>query len=305
VATARHKHVLRKQPTLPRRLVQVAVPVAAVATMAASAVALEAPAEPTTQTAGTTHTARPSPSPDPVSVRMEPLSRSAERVRLKPRPEPPPEVVDHEFTTTRLNVWTEPTESSRLLDVLDPGTKVAVSGEVRGPWAEIVVDKESRWVHAAYLAERKPKPEPVETTSPTPTPRQSPSESPTEQVQGLSTAPCASGSDVESGLVPNAVAVHRAVCAVFPQVKTYGGYRDDGSEHSDGTSIDIMVYSDSDLGDQIASWVRSHAGALHVREVIWAQHIWTVERSSEGWRPMEDRGSVTANHYDHVHVRVY
>jgi hypothetical protein len=30
-----------------------------------------------------------------------------------------------------------------------------------------------------------------------------------------------------------------------------------------------------------------------------------VQRSSEGWRWMEDRGSTTANHYDHVHVTVY
>jgi hypothetical protein len=39
--------------------------------------------------------------------------------------------------------------------------------------------------------------------------------------------------------------------------------------------------------------------------VIWSQHIWTVQRSSEGWRAMPDRGSTTANHYDHVHVSVY
>jgi hypothetical protein len=40
-------------------------------------------------------------------------------------------------------------------------------------------------------------------------------------------------------------------------------------------------------------------------EVIYRQHIWTVQRSSEGWRPMSDRGSPTANHMDHVHVSVY
>lgn len=301
MAHSRHKHVLRKEPSISRRVVQVAVPVAAVATMAASAVALEAPSEPTaTAVRSADKQQRPRARTVPVSVRMEPLSRSAERVRLTPKPEPPPEITGHMFTTTRLNVWTEPTESSTLLDVLDPREKVAVSGEVKGPWAEIVVDHESRWVHAAYLSEDKPQP-----PKPEPTPSQTPSESPTDSVQGLSTAACATGSDVESGLVPNAVAVHRAVCAEFPQVTTYGGYRADSSEHSDGTSIDIMVYSDSDLGDQIASWVRSHAGELHVREVIWAQHIWTTERSSEGWRPMEDRGSATANHYDHVHVRVY
>ena len=32
---------------------------------------------------------------------------------------------------------------------------------------------------------------------------------------------------------------------------------------------------------------------------------WTVQRADDGWRWMEDRGSTTANHYDHVHVTVY
>jgi hypothetical protein len=61
----------------------------------------------------------------------------------------------------------------------------------------------------------------------------------------------------------------------------------------------------SSLGDDIAAFVRSNANALGVSEVIWEQQIWTVERSSEGWRPMEDRGSATANHMDHVHVTTY
>jgi hypothetical protein len=41
-----------------------------------------------------------------------------------------------------------------------------------------------------------------------------------------------------------------------------------------------------------------------VTEVIWARRIWTVQRNSDGWRSMEDRGSATANHFDHVHVTV-
>ena len=59
------------------------------------------------------------------------------------------------------------------------------------------------------------------------------------------------------------------------------------------------------LGDAIANYVRAHASSFGVSEVIWEQHIWSVQRSSEGWRLMEDRGSTTANHYDHVHVSVY
>ena len=65
------------------------------------------------------------------------------------------------------------------------------------------------------------------------------------------------------------------------------------------------MISDSGTGDAIADFARDNADALGVSEVIWAQQIWTVERSSEGWRYMEDRGSDTANHYDHVHVTVY
>jgi hypothetical protein len=62
---------------------------------------------------------------------------------------------------------------------------------------------------------------------------------------------------------------------------------------------------DSSTGDAIAEYVRSNAGSLGVSGVIWSQRIWTVQRSSEGWRAMPDRGSTTANHYDHVHVTTY
>jgi len=27
--------------------------------------------------------------------------------------------------------------------------------------------------------------------------------------------------------------------------------------------------------------------------------------ASSGWVPMEDRGSITANHFDHVHISVF
>jgi hypothetical protein len=109
---------------------------------------------------------------------------------------------------------------------------------------------------------------------------------------------------MESGIVARAIVVHRAVCAHFPQVTTYGGWRADG-EHADGHAVDIMVYGDHATGQAIASWLRANASILHVDDVIWSQHIWTTQRSSEGWRLMPDRGSTTANHYDHVHVRVF
>ena len=82
------------------------------------------------------------------------------------------------------------------------------------------------------------------------------------------------------------------------------GTRGTGDYHGTGQALDIMI-PNSSVGQAIANYVRANAKALGVSEVIWAQHIWTVQRSSEGWRAMPNRGSVTANHYDHVHVSVY
>ena len=65
------------------------------------------------------------------------------------------------------------------------------------------------------------------------------------------------------------------------------------------------MISSSSVGWDIANWTRANASTLGVSEVIYSQKIWTVQRSSEGWRSMSDRGSATANHYDHVHVSVY
>lgn len=195
------------------------------------------------------------------------------------------EIVDREFMTTALNVWSGPDDTFALLEVLPAGTRVPVTGDVvDGQWAEISYQGLSRWVNAEYLVDELSRPEPA------------------AREAGVSGAPCRSGSSVESGLTPDAVAVHRSVCAAFPGVTSYGGVRSDG-DHSQGLALDIMTSGSS--GDQIAEFIRANSGDLGVSEVLWAQRIWTVQRGGEGWRPFEDRGSDTANHYDHVHVTVY
>lgn len=229
--------------------------------------------------------------PDAPDNRGQSLSRSAPRTILKPKKASPysavtnltrSDIVDHQFMTTALNVWSGPGEQFTLLDVLPTGTKVPVTGHVEGQFAEISYDGVSRWVTAAYLVDEKPA---------------------AETASGVTDAACSSGSDVESGLTPDAVLVHRSVCANFPEILSYGGLGGD-TEHSQGLALDIMISSQSS-GDAIAEWVRANSAALGVSEVLWAQQIWTVQRSSEGWRYVEDRGSATANHYDHVHVTVY
>ena len=58
-------------------------------------------------------------------------------------------------------------------------------------------------------------------------------------------------------------------------------------------------------GWDIANFLCANYSALGIEYIIYSQQMWSVERSAEGWRGMSDRGSVTANHYDHVHVTVY
>lgn len=214
------------------------------------------------------------------AARSDRSSRSAdpEPAIAVEEPEPEPEVVGTRYTTAPLNVRKAPEADAKVVTVLDPGTKVKITDQKDGDYRQIVYKDKTRWVTAEYLSKSQPAPKPA----------------------GPSSAPCASGSGVESGLTANAVTVHRAVCNAFPSVTSYGGVRGGGGAHGSGRALDIMVSGST--GDQIAAYVRANAAELGVSEVIWEQRIWTVQRSGEGWRWMSDRGSATANHYDHVHV---
>lgn len=77
--------------------------------------------------------------------------------------------------------------------------------------------------------------------------------------------------------------------------------RADASYHPSGRAVDFMTRSKT-TGDSLSEHVKANAGPYNVIEVIWWQRIWTTERANQGWRPMKDRGSDTANHKDHVHV---
>lgn len=198
---------------------------------------------------------------------------------------PKPADLRPRWVTADLNVWARPGEDGRLLTVLDSGAKVLVTGETAGAWAQVRRGERLAWVRKAYLDRDKPA-QPEEHAAPA----------------GVSYAPCPDGSAVESGLMPNTVKVYRAVCAAFPSISSWGG-RSGSGNHGAGLALDIMVSGDA--GWAVAEFVRARAGELGVSEVIYAQRIWTVQRSGEGWRAMEDRGSTTANHYDHVHVSVY
>lgn len=118
--------------------------------------------------------------------------------------------------------------------------------------------------------------------------------------EGVSNSPCSVSSSIESGLTANAKKGYRAVCAAFPEVKSYGGIRNDpGSDHHTGNAVDVMITGST--GDRITEYLIANRSELNIEYVIWEQKIFA---SYTGWkgRPMSDRGSATANHYDHVHI---
>ncbi len=103
------------------------------------------------------------------------------------------------------------------------------------------------------------------------------------------------------GLVPNAQRAYSAVRSAFG-ITTIGGLRPgDPLDHGTGHAIDVMITSQAQ-GDAVAAFVLEHAAELNVKYVIWRQRSWKPERGA--WRLMEDRGSITQNHFDHVHVSV-
>jgi hypothetical protein len=201
-----------------------------------------------------------------------------------------------QWTTVDLNLWSSASPAARQMGLIKSGERVLATGRAQAGRVELVVDGQSRWVTAGYLSDDKPRPEPA-----TPTATEAAAATPSAAA-GLSMAPCPDSS-VENGLTSGAVYVYRSVCHAFPQITSYGGW-DAHGEHSSGKAIDIMT-SDVGLGDAIAAFLQEHASELHLYDILWRQRIWTPVRASEGWRFFADRGSATANHYDHVHVSVY
>lgn len=290
MADPRHKRDTNARPT--PSLVKIAGPLAVLATLGSVAVGVVV-SSPETRNAVTANQANFSGLVD--SDRDPEVSRSAPRSRAKldpdllTRPASYSRSADrqamrkaikgaegHLWTTAELNLWDSASDQAKKVGLIDEGKKVLVTGRQENGRLEIVLKGKSRWVTADYLDDEKP-------------------------IAGVGGS-CTNGTSVASGVSANIVKVHQAVCARFPEITTYGTFRGDG-EHSQGIAVDIMV--SGSRGWEVAEFIRANYAELGVSYLIYSQKIWSVQRSGEGWRGMSNRGSATANHYDHVHVTTY
>ena len=109
-----------------------------------------------------------------------------------------------------------------------------------------------------------------------------------------------------AGLQPQTAAFKEEIANLFG-ITSFSGYRPgDSGDHGKGLAIDFMVPESSELGDKIAEYAIQNMASRGISYIIWKQRFYAPLDSKYGpantWNPMPDRGSVTENHYDHVHV---
>ena len=109
-----------------------------------------------------------------------------------------------------------------------------------------------------------------------------------------------------AGLQPQTAAFKEEIANLFG-ITSFSGYRPgDSGDHGKGLAIDFMVPMSSALGDRIAEYAVQNMASRGINYIIWKQRFYAPYDSKYGpaytWNPMPDRGSVTENHYDHVHV---
>lgn len=186
------------------------------------------------------------------------------------------------YTTGQLNLRAEPSEDAELLTKVAAFTKVTATSIVEGKYRKVTVDDQEGWVLATHLADET-----------------------ADLAEGITMAPCPRGSAVENKLRADTIKIYRSVCALFPDVNSYGGWRAGGRQfHKNGRALDIMLTpkKESALGWRIAKYLIANAKAFNIDHVIFEQQIWTP--GTPRWRHMADRGSITANHFNHVHVAI-
>ena len=112
------------------------------------------------------------------------------------------------------------------------------------------------------------------------------------------------------GATPRMASIRDEVIANFDLPYEVGCVRSSADDHGTGQACDFMMSAggampdggNAQIGQSVADWSVSNADRLGIKYVIWEQQIWDSRNPGIGWKPMEDRGSVTENHFDHVHI---
>ena len=183
------------------------------------------------------------------------------------------------------------------------GAVAEVSAPVEEPVAETPVVEETTTTEA-------PVAETATETQSTPSTYQAEASQASSATYAAPAAPdyasIAASKSENAGLQPQTAAFKEEIANLFG-ITSFSGYRPgDSGDHGKGLAIDFMVPVSSALGDQIADYAIQNMASRGISYIIWKQRFYAPFDSKYGpaytWNPMPDRGSVTENHYDHVHV---
>ena len=149
-----------------------------------------------------------------------------------------------------------------------------------------------------------------ETTTETPATTEVPTtETPVTETPSTTEEPATTQTPVNvntTGLQPQAAAYMTEIANLYG-ITSFSTYRaGDSGDHGKGLAVDFMVPESSALGDQIAEYTAANMASRGISYIIWKQRFYAPFNSIYGpaytWNLMPDRGSITENHYDHVHV---
>ena len=127
------------------------------------------------------------------------------------------------------------------------------------------------------------------------------------EVQPVASTPTTGNAiPTDPNLQPQAEAFRQEIAAKFG-ITNIGGYREgDPEDHGKGLAVDVMVPTNSELGDQVAQYAIDNMDRAGISYIIWKQQFYMPVNNIYGpantWNQMPDRGGGTANHNDHVHI---
>ncbi len=172
------------------------------------------------------------------------------------------------------------------------GATLPTTGVRSGDWTQVIHQGVARWVFTSFVT-------------------------PVGAVRAVgATSPIIPAGITTSGITQlnaNAKAVVTRVISDFQAIRTIYGYRPSSaysSDHPNGRAVDLMISdwsnpSRAEEGWEVARFFATNAKTYRVNYIIYRQSIFNAAYPERGWRPMEDRGDATANHFDHVHISVF
>ncbi|GAB3695543.1 coiled-coil domain-containing protein [Nocardiopsis oceani] len=123
-----------------------------------------------------------------------------------------------------------------------------------------------------------------------------------------------------NNLTPRTEQMRDTIIEEFGRGDDVGGvgcFREEGGfvvgEHPLGRACDFMLHASGGMpteeevqrGWDISEYAMDNAEDLGVMYIIYRQQIWDVRRGDTDWRDMADRGNLTENHFDHVHISMF